>query len=531
MMQYETIKEAKRLEMRERFANAKLFLTENLKEAEIYVNGDRADIKSKDVTSRINEGLQRLVETVYNKLSYIDAPLGDSDIPKLFASSNQFSLKIDDAQEANHLASQDVLAYIDNNTQMHMKTSMKSVKDRFMKAPYGFIEEDVDYLVARLFKRGDIAFTVNGAAVSLLNKSKEEIINYITKKQFVEKLMIERKTHRTDREIKACKNLLKELFSLTPTNDDEDAMMQLFIRASQSTLTDLKELSVRYENAPYPGKDTVSSGTKLLTSITNAESTEEFYKLLTNWQDSLLDFAEDYEPIREFFKGEQKQIFDEALRLMKIYDDSKTYIVNEELENTVAKIRDILREKQPYRDIPKLPELLDHFRTIYGGILDEQEKPVKSAINDSYQRVMDVLDTKSYVAEKKEAYGIQFKELFDGVERCNNVSVLRSYADRADALKIRLLNEMDAKDKQIAEKEAAEAKRKAEEEAKKNGQQVTPVVVTPHIKTTKNVPIKSVTGTSFWRLESQEDIEKYINALKKKLTAELKDDTIINIEF
>lgn len=531
MMQYETIKEAKRLEMRERFANAKLFLTENLKEAEIYVNGDRADIKSKDVTSRINEGLQRLVETVYNKLSYIDASLGDSDILKLFASSNQLSLKIDDAQEANHLASQDVLSYIDNNTQMHMKTSMKSVKDRFMKAPYGFIEEDVDYLVARLFKHGDIAFTVNGAAVSLLNKSKEEIINYITKKQFVEKLMIERKTHRTDREIKACKNLLKELFSLTPTNDDEDAMMQLFIRASQSTLTDLKELSVRYENAPYPGKDTVSSGTKLLTSITNAESTEEFYKLLTNWQDSLLDFAEDYEPIREFFKGEQKQIFDEALRLMKIYDDSKTYIVNEELENTVAKIRDILREKQPYRDIPKLPELLDHFRTIYGGILDEQEKPVKSAINDSYQRVMDVLDTKSYVAEKKEAYGIQFKELFDGVERCNNVSVLRSYADRADALKIRLLNEMDAKDKQIAEKEAAEAKRKAEEEAKKNGQQVAPVVVTPHIKTTKNVPIKSVTGTSSWRLESQEDIEKYINALKKKLTAELKDDTIINIEF
>ena len=216
---------------------------------------------------------------------------------------------------------------------------------------------------------------------------------------------------------------------------------------------------------------------------------------------------------------------------MKIYDDSKTYIVNEELENTVSKIRDILREKQPYRDIPKLPELLDHFRTIYGGILDEQEKPVKSAINDSYQRVMDVLDTKSYVAEKKEAYGVQFKELFDGVEHCNNVSVLRSYADRADALKIRLLNEMDAKDKQIAEKEAEEEKRKAEEDAKKNGQQVTPVVVTPHIKTTKNVPIKSVTGTSYWRLESQEDIDKYINALKKKLTAELKDDTIINIEF
>ena len=531
MMQYESIKEAKRLEMRERFANAKLFLTEALKEAEFYVNGDRADIKSKDVSTRINEALQRLVETVYNKLSYIDAPLGEDAIRKLFAESNQFSMKLDEEQEANHLALQDVLAYIDGNTQMHMKTSMKSVKDRFMKAPYGFIEEDVDYLVAKLFKRGDISFTVNGAAVSLLNKSKEEIINYVIKKQFVEKLMIERKVRISDRDKKVCKDVMKELFQITPTNDDEDAMMQLFTRAAQSVISDLNGLQVRYESKPYSGKEAVQSGTKLLNAVIQAQSTEEFYKLIVRWQDSLLDFSEDYEPIREFFKGEQRQIFDEALRLMKIYDDSKTYIVNDELENTVGEIKHILSEKQPYKDIPKLPELLDDFRTIYGGILDEQEKPVKSAIDASYQRVMDVLDTKSYVAEKKASYGNQFKELFDGVEHCNNVSVLRSYADRADALKIRLLNEMDAKDREIAEQQAEEERRKAEEEAKKHGQEVKPPVIKPRIKTTKNVPIKSVTGTSSWRLESQEDIDKYINALRNKLEAELDDDTIVNIEF
>ncbi|MGN0838929.1 MAG: BREX system P-loop protein BrxC [Pyramidobacter sp.] len=531
MMQYESIKEAKRLEMRERFSNAKLFLTEALKDAEIYVNGDRADIKSKDVTIRFNEALQRLVETVYNKLSYIDVPLGEDDIRKLFADSNQFSLKLNDAQEANHLALQDVLAYIDGNTQMHMKTSIKSVKDRFMKAPYGFIEEDVDYLVAKLFKRGDISFTVNGASVSLLNKSKEEIINYITKKQFVEKLMIERKVRISDHDKKICKDVMKELFQITSTNDDEDSMMQPFIHAAQNVISDLKGLQVRYENTNYPGRETVQSGIKLLSAITEAQSTEEFYKLIVRWQDSLLDFAEDHEPIREFFKGEQKQIFDESLRLMKIYDDSKTFIVNEDLENTVKDIKHILNEKEPYKDIPKLPKLLDKFRNIYGGILDEQEKPVKSAIDASYQRVMDVLGTKSYVAEKKALYGSQFKELFDGVEHCNNVSVLRSYADRADALKIRLLNEMDAKDRRIAEQKAEEARRKAEEEAKKTGQEVKPPVVKPHIKTTKNVPIKSVTGTSSWRLESQEDIDKYINALRSKLTAELDDDTIVNIEF
>ena len=44
-----------------------------------------------------------------------------------------------------------------------------------MKAPYGFVEDDVFWLVARLFKRGDLTFTVNGATVSLNNKTEEEL--------------------------------------------------------------------------------------------------------------------------------------------------------------------------------------------------------------------------------------------------------------------------------------------------------------------------------------------------------------------
>ena len=55
-----------------------------------------------------------------------------------------------------------------------MKTSMKTIKDRFMKAPYGFVEDDVQWLVARLFKRGDLAFTVNGESVNANNRTEEE---------------------------------------------------------------------------------------------------------------------------------------------------------------------------------------------------------------------------------------------------------------------------------------------------------------------------------------------------------------------
>ena len=191
--QYETIKEGKRLEMRERNANARLYLSESLKEADIYVNGDKAQINAKEVSTRINEALGRLISTVYHKLSYIDAAYGEDDIRKVFKTSNQISLNLEGGTEPNIHALDDVLSYVADNTRMHMKTSMKSIKDRFMKAPYGFVEDDVHWLVAKLFRRGDLAFYMNGSSVSTHNKEAEEIINYITKKSYVDKLMMEQK--------------------------------------------------------------------------------------------------------------------------------------------------------------------------------------------------------------------------------------------------------------------------------------------------------------------------------------------------
>ena len=61
-------------------------------------------------------------------------------------------------------------------------------------------------------------------------------------------------------------------------------------------------------------------------------------------------------------------------------------------------------------------------------------------------RVVEIVDTKEYVVEKKPKYMELFLEISSGAEKCNNVSGLRSYADKAEALKIRLLNEMDAMD-------------------------------------------------------------------------------------
>ena len=534
LAKYETIKEAKRVEMRERNQNAKLYLTEALKEATIYVNGDVVRVNGKEVSSRINEAIGRLVQTVYHKLSYIDKPMGEAEIRKMLHQSNQLSLALEGGTESNAHALDDVQGFIAMNTRNHMKTSMKTVKDRFMKAPYGFVEDDVHWLVARLFKRGDLSFTVNGAAVSLNNKSEEEIIGFITKKAFVEKLLMEERIRVSDKDKKAVRDVMKETFRATTSAEDEDTIMKNFQRYAQNTIYEIERLEVHYEQYHYPGKRVLSSGKALMQSVIQIQSALDFFTTVSKKRDDFFDFAEDYEPIKAFFSNEQFTIFAHVLDMLAIYDDSKTYIVNAELEDIVAQMRSITRQEKPYANIPKLPELRERFMSCYVKILQQESAPVLDSIDQAWKRVFEVLSTKAYNDQKGTAYFEKFQEIRDGATRCNNVSTLRSYADKAEALKLRLLNEMDELDRKLAKQKAEEEARRQAETAKQSGKPAPEATVAPapvKIRKTKSVSIKMMTGTASWRLESKADIDRYMDGLRRSLEAQLDEDTIVNVEF
>ena len=526
LTKYETIKEAKRVEMRERNSNAKLYLTEALKAATIYVNGDVANLSSKEVTQRINEAIGRLVQTVYHKLSYIDTAFDEMSIRKMFTSTNQLKLELGGEGEANQHALDDLLNFIKGNTDIHIKTSMKTVKDRFMSDPYGFVDDDVHWLVARLYKKGDLTFTVNGSVVTVMNKSADEIVDYIIKKQYVDKLLMEVRTRVSERDKKAVQTVIKELFGTSLTSEDEDTGMRTFQKYSQNRIGEMNTLLVNYNQNAYPGKKVIESGKKLMQAIVQITEPREFYGYVSKHQDELLDYADDYEPVKTFFGGEQFQIFTRALDMLEIYDDSKTYIVDKNLEDIVAQMRSIVKMESPYKEIPKLPDLRKKFMEAYSKVLDNAAIPVKKSIEDDRDRVIEVVDTKEYKDEKKPHYIQLFVEILDGADSCNNVSRLRSYADKASALKIRLLDEMIELDAKLAAK-------KAQGTPPIGGGKETPpsIVIDVPKKTTKNVTIKNVAKTSSWRIEKAEDVDKYVDQLKKSLLEELNNNDIVNVEF
>lgn len=519
---FETIKEAKKVEMRERNAAAKLFLSESLKASTIYVSGDKVQTNSKDITTKINEAIGKLVSTVYHKLSYIDTAMSESDIRALFKLNNEQLTLSGVNQAQNELALKEVKDYIAMNTQRHTKTSMKTLLDRFLKAPYGFVEADVQWLVSKLFKDGDIALFVNNEAVTLLSKSEEEIIRYLTRKEFNEKLMTETKVRANEKQKKSVKEVMKELFGLTPSSEDDDAIMKSFLGYADKLKSELDKLNIHYSNQPkYPGKQVVDNGRKLMSDVLQMKYSKEFFNSIDNNKDDYLDFAEDYEPVKKFFSGNQKDIFDKAIKLMGIYEDSKTFVVDNNIEKVVSDVTDIVKNMNPYGQIFKLPELLENFISLYSSLLQETQRPIDSAIQDARKRVFDELEGKLCHDKLKDKFVRLFQEISKKAETCNNVAALQNIKIEADTLKVRCLNEIANEEEKLILVEPID-------NGDNNDLPPTPVVP---VKRRKTISIKTVNNASSWQLETEEDVKRYITELEKKLINLLEDNTIISVEF
>lgn len=186
---YESIIAEKKNELRDHERNSELFLEESLRNADIYVNGDLLKTSAKEPATRINEALGKLVKNIYHKLSYIDTPVTALDVENIFKSENQLTLDSSNANP-NINALNDMYNYILSESGKHTRISLKMITSHFMAAPYGFVEVDVQWLIAKLFKNGKLEFWLNNESITIINRTTQEIIKFITRKEYLEKLMI-----------------------------------------------------------------------------------------------------------------------------------------------------------------------------------------------------------------------------------------------------------------------------------------------------------------------------------------------------
>ena len=518
-------KENERLEKKDRIC---IFIEDALKHADIYVNGDKANISAKEPASRINEALGKLVAMQYNKLTYMETAPELSDIAAVFnGSDGQLSFLGTSDTTPNKLALEEVIQVIGLNNARHMKTSLKSMQDKFGAAPYGFDPKDVQWLVAMLFKMGRVSLTYNSQSLSMLSNTKEELVRYLTKREFVEKLLISIRERATDGQIRSAKEVIKDYFGFSVSSDDDDMIMRTFKKKAQDKLELFSEIMIEYRvNPKLPCKSLMEQAKKNLEELLTIKEPAEFFKTVDKKRDDLLDDADDTAPVLDFFNGDQKKIFEKAQEQIQMFENSKIYVREQEIIDNVARMEAIVTAKNPFRQIQKLPDMSMRFVQQYGELLEKEAEEMRPIVEDDQRKVLHILDEKGFVSVFRDRFSSVFEELKEKLDTSNEIATVKNIRLESDTLKLRCLDEITEYEEAHRPKVNPEPSVNPETPSTSEGP-VSPVQPKP--KKRKNVSISNVAGARTYSIENEQDIDNFLAEMKEKLLNELDENTIITL--
>jgi hypothetical protein len=520
----EEIKIRKSREVAERKERVKTLLIEALKSGDIYANSQKLDIKSKNPIERINEGFKVLIESMYNKLNYITTFVeSNKDLNDILLEDNMQVKLTDDI--SNKLAVDEIDGYIERNTERNIPMTIKSIITFYSKAPYGWKDLDIIGIVLRLFKMQEVKLQLGNEAINGFDK---DLINYLTKRDYQDRLVVKKRIKTPAKYINNVKNLAKEVFGTAAMPNDEDGLMDRFKKLCEQELnkrvTDTNDYGIYFlleeykKNKYYPGKEVLEKGQKLFEEIINIKDVKEFYEKVYGLKDDLLDYEEDVFDVKKFFKN-QKEQFDKAVHKLEIYEKNRTYVVDKDTIKIVEEIQSIVKSKEPYSEIHRLPNLIEEFTDKFVQLLEEECKPVRSVIESDSKRVLEELDLYDFGEELKSKFKARFDNLLSRLDSANNFYEAIAMKEESDRLKIRCFDEI--------EKEKTKRKPKNEPIAPEvfNDDQLK---IEYKTKVVKNISVANILhGVKV--IETEEDIEEVIEQIRRKLKEQLNEDTKLKL--
>lgn len=500
---YKHILDAKKEEINQKRERAKLFIATALEDGDIYIDGSKSNMVNKNPNLRIKDALKNLVEKVYFKLETLKKEPNESNIKDVLLHPQNF-------QNTHIVAVDDLYDFIDRKCEDHQRISLKSVFDNFNKAPYGFIDLDIIWLISNLLSKKSIYLYLNNKPITTKNYTPDEIIRFLKEKKNREKIIIDKKVSIPKTQIKAVKNILKEFFHTPNTNEDDEELKELFIEKMNEY--DIDFILRKYnEEKRFPGKDVIEKVKELFKDIKYLNTTKEFFDFINQREDEFLDLNDDLKSINTFFDGSQKDIFKETCKIIDEFEKNKEFISSKDLISTIESMKNIIGMENPIPNIFKLPELNNSFKETNKQIVNAKKEEVKKIIDNNKKEIIQKLYSPQLKAEFENKVNNDFEIIKNNTNETNDISKILAFQTKSENLKNRFKSDIE---------------RFFENKKSPDDPKPIPKTVQINIKEIFNAPIVS--------FKNDEEINEFIDSLKQNLKDKLKEideKGYINLKF
>jgi len=477
-----------------------------LLESDYYAYGQTLQIKASAARSAVTEGINYLVENIFSKLGYLkvikDEPL--KEITAILKSNDigQYSLQVESG-DANALAVKEVKQYIDLSTTNNMKVLLHELVERFARRPYGWGEWEIILLVSRLFMAGDINLMSDGAALT-----PKEAVDPLTKQVKWKQVTVLKRKAVGEEELKKARAIGKDIFHVIGP-DSEDQLNQFLrenIIAWQDSLNSYKHFA---QSGKYPGVGEITNGLKLIQKLLNIHDSFEFFDAFNKAKDDLLDLSDDMQELNGFYTT-QKPTWDKLQSRM----DGVLKANRQEVEkDTVAKkallrLDEILKVPRPYGLIKEIEGLLSTVSAVNANCIAKERETLLTRLEEKISIVAESLEAYKATADVRNQALKPLQDIKKQVQDEQSIPNMHYQLNKAD----------DAVDTAI------EAIEQSVETPKTNDKGNIP----PAAKQVKYVTAASCSPKTF--LETEADVNEYLEALKKALMAALQGNNRVRIK-
>ncbi|QBG37247.1 BREX system P-loop protein BrxC [Litorilituus sediminis] len=320
----------------ERYNQLKTLTSKLVGSAKYFVAGKEVELSGEDGQNKMVKAFGELIKHTYPNLKMLrDIVFNENDIADIIKKGDQ-GLFSDDTQLPE--AQQEMFSFIQSNSRGGVRTTVKSLIDKFERKSYGWSFAAILCNLAHLCARGKVEVR---ESTNLLDDG--ELVKALRNMATHANLILDPQVEFTPSQIRAVRDFSQDYFEKPLLATEAKAIakeVQESFSAQAITLDKLKA-----QAAQYPFLRALAEIIEKLGELKSKPYTW-FMTELAQQEDTWFDYKEKtIEPMTKFMNGPQKATYDNARKLITDQSANSEYVEGDELQ----KIKDALVNVNIYK--------------------------------------------------------------------------------------------------------------------------------------------------------------------------------------
>lgn len=481
-------------------------LTELTKKAHLYMGGMELNITPTDLKTRLTEGMQQLVAQVYINLKMLAIDYDDAMLKEIINSTHGSGF----GGYTLDGCTTEVLNKIKLDKSRAVRSKVKDLVDYFRTNNYGWYEMATLCLLAKLYKMDMVSFRYNGSPVD-----DRQLYLHLTNSTYQAQVIVEVEETISQSQITKLKSFYKDLF------DDEACVGTTAKEVHTAFINRLKKEREKIEELTMNHSfEFIKPLNGFISSLKKQEGKlyPGLYSAANQLENLIDEKLDDVEPISEFVHSPQFAIFQQIDQVEKGNQANLSYASNEKCDT----IKTIYTDAQPWKMMPKAKQLLDDIR-----------QEIETRQKEATQKVLSLIETKQKAIEQLPQYGSMSEAYRTQIQILFKVLVDKAKSERYIGNLIAMEQQVSVAEQKSIETVNRWVNEEKERQQKPNptpagGGDCTPLPTPTHkVKTVVQKTTAMKVDFAKPRLETSEDVEQYVDALRTKLMHYIKEEKYI----